>query len=114
MGEGQIRSVHNVEPTLEDVFLHLTGREVREQVAYKITAPARRRRGMRPGSQSDRQSKEDTPITMNIKTILSHSLWVAWKDLTEIWRNRLVLVMLIRSRELLPRRSGPRGLYRYC
>ena len=42
MGEGQIRSVHNVELTLEDMFLHLTGRGVREQVADKITAPARR------------------------------------------------------------------------
>ncbi len=32
---------------------------------------------------------------MSIKTILSHSLWVAWKDLTEISRNRLALVMLV-------------------
>jgi len=41
-GAGQIRSIHNVEPTLEDVFLHLTGHEVREQVADKvIEAPSR-------------------------------------------------------------------------
>ncbi len=52
MSEGQIRSVHNVEPTLEDVFLHLTGREVREQVADKVTTPRRRRLGMRPGSRA--------------------------------------------------------------
>ncbi|MGZ4951097.1 MAG: hypothetical protein ACXVI0_08200, partial [Halobacteriota archaeon] len=36
-GAGQIRSIHNVEPTLEDVFLYLTGHEVREQVADKVT-----------------------------------------------------------------------------
>jgi ABC-2 type transport system ATP-binding protein len=35
-GSGQIRSIHNVEPTLEDVFLYLTGHEVREQVADKV------------------------------------------------------------------------------
>jgi ABC-2 type transport system ATP-binding protein len=33
---GKIRSVHNVEPTLEDVFLHLTGREVRDQPADRV------------------------------------------------------------------------------
>ncbi|MGZ4904365.1 MAG: ABC transporter permease [Halobacteriota archaeon] len=32
---------------------------------------------------------------MGIKTIVRHSLWIAWKDLTEIWRNRLALVMLV-------------------
>ncbi|MGZ4901802.1 MAG: ABC transporter permease [Halobacteriota archaeon] len=32
---------------------------------------------------------------MSIKTIVSHSLWIAWKDITEIWRNRLALVMLV-------------------
>jgi ABC-2 type transport system ATP-binding protein len=37
---GQIRSIHNVEPTLEDVFLYLTGHEVREQVADKVTTTA--------------------------------------------------------------------------
>jgi ABC-2 type transport system ATP-binding protein len=39
--DGKIRSVHNVEPTLEDVFLYLTGHEVREQVADKVTTSAR-------------------------------------------------------------------------
>ncbi len=49
---GQIRSVRNVEPTLEDVFLHLTGREVRDQAADKVTAPARQpRHGMRVRSR---------------------------------------------------------------
>lgn len=38
---GKIRSVHNVEPTLEDVFLHLTGREVRDQAADKVKTPMR-------------------------------------------------------------------------
>jgi ABC-2 type transport system ATP-binding protein len=33
---GKIRSIHNVEPTLEDVFLYLTGHQVREQVADKV------------------------------------------------------------------------------
>ncbi|MGQ9587131.1 MAG: ABC transporter ATP-binding protein [Thermoplasmata archaeon] len=37
----QIRTVRNLEPTLEDVFLHITGHEVRDVVA-KAPAPARR------------------------------------------------------------------------
>ncbi len=46
--EGKIRSVRNVEPTLEDVFLHLTGREVRDQPADKVkTASANSRHGPR-------------------------------------------------------------------
>ncbi len=32
---------------------------------------------------------------MGIKTLIRHSLWIARKDLTEIWRNRLALVMLV-------------------
>lgn len=49
---GKIRSVHNVEPTLEDVFLHLTGREVRDQAADKVTAPTGGpRHGMRVRSR---------------------------------------------------------------
>jgi len=44
---GKIRSVHNVEPTLEDVFLYLTGHEVREQVADKVTTSAQSRHGPR-------------------------------------------------------------------
>jgi len=37
----QIRTVKNLEPTLEDVFLHITGHEVRDSVA-KAPAPAHR------------------------------------------------------------------------
>jgi ABC-2 type transport system ATP-binding protein len=33
---GKIRSVRNLEPTLEDVFLHITGREVRDQTSTKV------------------------------------------------------------------------------
>ena len=41
-GRGRIRSVHNVKPTLEDVVLHLTGHEVREQVADRVTTKEQR------------------------------------------------------------------------
>jgi ABC-2 type transport system ATP-binding protein len=37
----QIRTVKNLEPTLEDVFLHITGHEVRDS-ASKTSEPARR------------------------------------------------------------------------
>ncbi len=43
-GAGQIRSIRNVEPTLEDVFLYLTGHEVRAQVADKVTTKEPRSR----------------------------------------------------------------------
>jgi ABC-2 type transport system ATP-binding protein len=33
---GKIVSINSLEPTLEDVFLHLTGHEVREQVSDKV------------------------------------------------------------------------------
>jgi ABC-2 type transport system ATP-binding protein len=33
---GKIYSVKNLEPTLEDVFLHITGHEVREQTSDKV------------------------------------------------------------------------------
>lgn len=49
---GKIRSIHNVEPTLEDVFLYLTGHEVREQVADKVsTKEPRSRHGPRVRSR---------------------------------------------------------------
>jgi ABC-2 type transport system ATP-binding protein len=38
----QIRTVRNLEPTLEDVFLHITGHEVRDAVS-RAPAPPRRR-----------------------------------------------------------------------
>jgi ABC-2 type transport system permease protein len=34
-------------------------------------------------------------INMGVKTLFSHSFRIAWKDLTELFRNRLGLVMLI-------------------
>jgi len=32
---------------------------------------------------------------MGVKTLFSHSFRIAWKDLTELWRNRLGLVLLV-------------------
>ena len=37
---GQIRGAHDLEPSLEDVFLQLTGREVREQVSNHVPMAA--------------------------------------------------------------------------
>jgi ABC-2 type transport system ATP-binding protein len=34
--KGKINAVNNIEPTLEDVFLHITGREVRDSATAKI------------------------------------------------------------------------------
>ncbi len=45
---GRVQGVRNLEPTLEDVFLKLTGREVREQVADKVPLAARRGGGHGP------------------------------------------------------------------
>lgn len=42
---GKITSIENPLPTLEDVFLHLTGHEVRDSADQKIPLPARRRFG---------------------------------------------------------------------
>ncbi len=39
---GKVRSVRSLEPTLEDVFLQITGREVREQVTNHVPMAARR------------------------------------------------------------------------
>lgn len=33
---GKISSINNIEPTLEDVFLHITGHEVRDQISDKV------------------------------------------------------------------------------
>jgi ABC-2 type transport system ATP-binding protein len=33
---GELQSINSLEPTLEDVFLHLTGHEVREQVSERV------------------------------------------------------------------------------
>ncbi len=45
---GRIQSVTTVEPTLEDVFLHLTGKEMRDEATEKIPSRGRRHFGARP------------------------------------------------------------------
>ena len=47
--KGKINSVKNLEPTLEDVFLHITGHEVRDKADRKI--PTRRHRRFMPRSR---------------------------------------------------------------
>jgi ABC-2 type transport system ATP-binding protein len=44
---GRINSVQNLQPTLEDVFLHITGHEVRDVADQKIPMETKRRFGMR-------------------------------------------------------------------
>lgn len=44
--KGKINSVRNLEPTLEDVFIHITGHEVRDKPNQKI--PMDRHRHLRP------------------------------------------------------------------
>lgn len=46
---GKIASMENVQPTLEDVFLHLTGHEVRDSADQKI--PLERHRGFMGGTR---------------------------------------------------------------
>ena len=51
---GKVRGVRNLEPSLEDVFLQLTGREVREQVTDYVPMAGRHgpgRHGPRPASR---------------------------------------------------------------
>jgi len=43
----KVRMVKNLEPTLEDVFLHLTGREAREKVSENTTSSSGQRHGPR-------------------------------------------------------------------
>ena len=50
--KGNIASIQNIQPTLEDVFLHITGREVRETADQKIHLPPRRRFGGGFGGES--------------------------------------------------------------
>ena len=45
---GRINSVQNLQPTLEDVFLHITGHQVRDVADQKIPVETRRRFGQRP------------------------------------------------------------------
>jgi ABC-2 type transport system ATP-binding protein len=43
---GNLKSINTVEPSLEDVFLHLTGREIRDKVTDRVPSiRARRWRG---------------------------------------------------------------------
>ena len=41
-GGGKISSMENIQPTLEDVFLHITGHQVRDSADQKITTGRRR------------------------------------------------------------------------
>lgn len=50
LNSGQIRAIATVEPTLEDVFLHLTGREMRDEASERIPSQ-RRLHGPRPVSR---------------------------------------------------------------
>jgi len=45
---GKIVSINSLEPTLEDVFLHLTGHEVREQVSERVESGFNHMREVRP------------------------------------------------------------------
>ncbi len=47
-GNGKINSMANLQPTLEDVFLHITGHEVRDSADQKIPVAARGRFGQAP------------------------------------------------------------------
>jgi len=49
---GKINSIQNLQPTLEDVFLHITGHEVRDAADQKIPLETRRRFGMRPQARA--------------------------------------------------------------
>ena len=51
---GRVQSVRNLEPTLEDVFLQITGREVREQVSNHTPTRTRRRLGHGPRTPNSR------------------------------------------------------------
>jgi ABC-2 type transport system ATP-binding protein len=45
---GKISSMENLQPTLEDVFLHMTGRHVRDSVDSKVAVPMKRFGGGMP------------------------------------------------------------------
>jgi len=46
--DGKINSIENLQPTLEDVFLHITGHEVRDSADQKIPSEHHRRFGAAP------------------------------------------------------------------
>jgi hypothetical protein len=45
---GKINSMENLQPTLEDVFLHITGHQVRDSADQKIPMEQHRRFGAAP------------------------------------------------------------------
>jgi len=45
---GEILSINSLDPTLEDVFLHLTGHEVREQVSERVESGFNHMREVKP------------------------------------------------------------------
>jgi ABC-2 type transport system ATP-binding protein len=45
---GQLQSINSLDPTLEDVFLHLTGHEVREQVSDRVESGFNHGREVKP------------------------------------------------------------------
>ena len=45
---GEILSINSLDPTLEDVFLHLTGHEVREQLSERVESGFNHMREVRP------------------------------------------------------------------
>ena len=55
--KGNIVSMQHVQPTLEDVFLHITGREVRDTADQKIPLAAHPRVGHGFGRKSDRRGR---------------------------------------------------------
>ena len=81
--KAKIDSIQNIQPTLEDVFLHVTGHEVRDSADQKI--PMEHRRFAAPSRSKVRRKW----------VYFLNSFRIAWKDLLELFRNRLGLVMLI-------------------
>jgi ABC-2 type transport system ATP-binding protein len=55
--KGNITSVQDIQPTLEDVFLHITGREVRDSADQKIPMEHHRRPGSGFGGASNRRGR---------------------------------------------------------
>jgi len=51
----KVHMVKNLEPSLEDVFLHLTGREAREKISENTTAPSSGGPGHGPGRRRPRR-----------------------------------------------------------
>ena len=46
--DGKINSMENLQPTLEDVFLHITGHQVRDSADQKIPMEQHRHYGAAP------------------------------------------------------------------